>query len=296
MPEQTPPASPPPPANEPPANTPPASPPPPPASPPPAAGGEPKGFDLTTLAEPHRELFAAKKWGKLEDALDSYVNLEKRVGANTVIAPTRGETTKFFADNKEALGVPDAADGYEYQPPELPEGMEWDAATEQAARAFALDRNLPGDLFKEMMDFEVQARIGMFKEIAQAEAQDEEKTKAALTKAWGADYDRNTEIAKAVPQALGLEADDIEAINGKIDSPVLLKLFHKIGELMGEDQLKGAMEGSGGFGTSAQAAKAEIANLKMNKDFMAIYTNAKAQGHKEAVEKMTALQKQAAGE
>jgi len=254
-----------------------------------------KPFDLATLAEPHQQLFAAKKWGKLEDAFDSYVNLEKRVGANTVVAPTRGETTKFFADNKEALGVPDKAEGYEYQKPELPKGMDWDFATEQAARAFALERHIPADLFKEMMDFEVQARIGLYKEIAQAEAKDEAKTQAALDKAWGADKDRNTEIAKAVPRALGLEEGELEAINAKIDSPVLMKLFHKIGELMGEDQLKGAMEGSSGFGTSAMAAKAEIDALRMNKDFMEVLHNGRAQGHKEAVEKWEALHKRLAG-
>jgi hypothetical protein len=296
MTEPTPPAATPP-AATPPAATPPAATPPaasPPASPPaPAPANGAKPFDLATLAEPHQQLFASKKWGKLEDAFDSYVNLEKRVGANTVIAPTRGETTKFFADNKDALGVPDKAEGYEYAKPELPKGMEWDAATEQAARAFALERNIPGDLFKEMMDFEVQSRIGLYKDIAAAEAKDEADTKAALDKAWGADLERNTEIAKAVPRALGLEEGDLEAINGKIESPVLMKLFHKIGELMGEDQLKGAMEGSSGFGTSAMAAKAEIDSLKMNKDFQAVLNNGRAQGHAEALAKWEDLHKRA---
>jgi hypothetical protein len=64
----------------------------------------------------------------------------------------------------------------------------------------------------------------------------------------------------------------------------MLKLFATLGSKMGEDNFAGD-RGEGGFGTTPAQARAQIADLKLDKGFMDKYIS----GDRDAVAKMSRL-------
>ena len=77
--------------------------------------------------------------------------------------------------------------------------------------------------------------------------------------------------------------------SGEGDNPQLIKLFANIGKQLGEDRAFGKRAASSGFVSGPEAARAEIAKLQMDQQFMKAYMGADESGHKEAVAQMHQL-------
>lgn len=161
-----------------------------------------------------------------------------------------------------ASGIPDNPDGYEIARPSLPEGLTYDDALETAMReqAHALglsDRQLQG-LVTCFADYQSAVHQGLVQETDQARAVLEQD----LRTEWGRQFDGNLDLARRASRALAPDDDTLEALQGALGDARVIKLFHRIGSLMGEDQTLGDQEGARGF--SAAGAQAEIRRLETN--------------------------------
>ena len=101
---------------------------------------------------------------------------------------------------------------------------------------------------------------------------------------WGQAFDQQIGAGRRAVAALGLDAGKLAAYEEKLGTAEMLKLFATLGSKMGEDTFAGE-RGEGGFGTTPAQAKAQIADLKLDKGFMDKYLS----GDKDAVSKMSRL-------
>lgn len=248
-----------------------------------------------------KAMLERKKYPNVSAALQGIVNMEKLLGEDNVIkAPIKGETTGFFKDNAEALGVPAEAKDYQLPDLKLPEGVTLDEAAVEKWKTFAHEKQIPQDLFNDFASAMVQDRLAVIEGRMAASGEAEEKTRAELRKEWrGPDFDRNMDLAKAaadslaqagVVDALGVDGD---ALDAKLGSVPLLKLFAWLGGQMDEG---GIQLGEGvTFGAGASDAKVKIDQLKGDPDFRKRLTDKRAPGHKEAKKQWEDLHRQATG-
>ena len=132
-----------------------------------------------------------------------------------------------------------AAESVDYEALTVPEGFELDQGI--------LDKAKP--VFAELgIDSQegVQKLVDLFAEVQGQQAADVassittryDEWLGSVKAEWGSDYDSN--LGTAVKAVKGLGGEDlIEALNitGAGNHPAIIKAFHKVGSLMGEDQL-----------------------------------------------------------
>jgi hypothetical protein len=154
-----------------------------------------------------------------EALIDSYLNAEKKISSGQLKAALpENPTPEQLADWRSQNGIPDSVDGYEVN---LPEDLQLDDDGKAFIEAFkqdALDQNLPptavdsvlGTLFK--MQQEGEKAIEAEREAHRVQAQQQ------LMEEWGADYNRNSQIAKnfldSAPEVLKNELLDYTGPNG----------------------------------------------------------------------------------
>jgi hypothetical protein len=154
-----------------------------------------------------------------------------------VKVPGEGATDEETAAFLKALGIPDTAEGYQLNADNLPEGLtltdDGVKKAKELAHKLALNPKQAQGVFDEW-NAEVAAQ-----EKAKLEARKKsfEEGTAALKSEWKGDYDANVAKAAKAIETFGGDALKAELVKlGNADNnPVLLKVFHAIGERISED-------------------------------------------------------------
>jgi hypothetical protein len=236
------------------------------------------GFDEETSA-----YVGNKGWQSPADILSSYRNLEKFAGGSKNLLELPGvDADQTALDNfYNKLGRPESPDKYGIKMPDGgdPELAEW---FKQNAHKTGLSDKQAASLFdawNEMSASRMQA-------MQQSAVQSSEQEIAALQKEWGQGYEAQIDSGKRAVAALGYDAEKLNALESKMGTAEMLKLFAAVGSKMGEDSFAdGNRSGNTTFGLTPAAANQQIADLKMDKNFMSEYLN----GNKDAVAKMQRL-------
>lgn len=252
-----------------------------------AAGTQPNawnaGFDEETSAYVQN-----KGWQSPADILSSYRNLEKFAGGSKNLIEMPGmdadETTLNNFFNK--LGRPEAPDKYGLKAPEGadPELVNWFKAN--AHKAGLTDKQAASlfDAWNGMSGERMQAMQQQMREQSEREITE-------LKKEWGQGYDSQIDAGRRAAAALGYDEAKLGAIEDKLGTAEMLRLFATLGSKMGEDSFEGGDRTGTSFGVTPAAAKQQIADLKMDKNFMNEYLN----GNPDAINKMKRLMESAHG-
>jgi hypothetical protein len=195
---------------------------------------------------------------------------------------------------------PDPAKYALADPKEVKEGIVVDKAVQlmvaKAAHKHGIPLPMAQGLYEELFN-------GFSEQIAaQAakRAKDEADLAAGLDKEWGADKPRKTELSRRAMRYLGLGAEDANELEKILGAPKLVRLFNKIGDLIGEDKLVGGdIAGGGGLPESAAAIEAELNRLEADDKFVAALKNERHPQHNDftaqraaLIAKLAALRKQ----
>ena len=214
----------------------------------------------------------------------SYVNAVKMIGGNPdhmVAIPQEGESWDGFYNQ---IGRPERSEDYEFGD----ENGELDGF-----RAFAHDTGLTQDQANSILS--LYGEMQEEQETAQKEGIDELRTNTtvALQKEWGKYFDGKMDYAKrAFAQFASPELSQLMDSSGLGNHPEMLRVFSKIGELLGEDSLV-VGTGLGSSQLSPEQARQEIQALYSDKEFSNAYRDNKDPGHKQAMQKMDKLFKTA---
>ena len=213
--------------------------------------------------------------------LMSYRNLEKFAGGakNLLELPPENATPEQLDAFYSKLGRPADPNEYGLKAPDGgdPAMVEWFKGT---AHKLGLSAKQAQSLFTEF-----NGMSGSMQEKLQTQmAQESEKAIGTLKQEWGQAYDQMIGAGRRAATALGYDAGKLSAIEDKLGTAEMLRLFAQLGSKMGEDSFAGERS-EGGFGTTPAAAKQQIADLKLDKGFMDKYLA----GDKDAVNKLQRL-------
>ena len=92
----------------------------------------------------------------------------------------------------------------------------------------------------------------------------------ALQQDWGADYEKNTELARQAIRKYGLSKEQVISMEAALGSNALMKLMFSIGSTIADPELKGAGSGARSGGAKSytpQEAAAKMKELRNDKEF-----------------------------
>lgn len=214
-----------------------------------------------------------KGWKSPNELLSSYQNLEKLFGAdragNTISLPKEGASADELNSFYGRLGRPTDASGYNI---EVPQGIPPDFTNAATSKFHEL-----GLTQKQGQELAAwwQGYAGNIAATQEAQAAESFRTDdATLRQDWGQAYDQNIGIARNVANALELDAPTIDKLQSVLGHKGTMDLLYKIGEKSGEDRFITSQSGLGFKGAMTPAqAKAEIASLQQDRDFVSKYLN-----------------------
>lgn len=229
-----------------------------------------------------------KGWNSPTDLLNSYRNLEKFAGGskNLIELPGVDQGDEAWNAVYDRLGRPASPDEYGIEAPEWADPNMTDWFKQTAHELGLTDRQAKtlyeayNGMVQEQMDaMEMQARESAEKEIE------------GLEREWGKAFNAQIDMGKRAVAALGFNEEQLASYESKLGTAEMLKLFATLGSKMGEDTFEGGERTGGSFGVTPAQAQQQIAELKMDKQFMDNYLS----GNPEAVSKMQRLMEQAYG-
>lgn len=230
----------------------------------------------------------------LEGMAKGFVNAEKLVGSSIRLpgadlseedrATAVGELKSKLMEAGIIEGVPETAEGYQYERPTLGDGLRWDEGFEKEFVGFAHEASLTNSQVQKAIEWWNNRQA-----VVHGRARDFHKASVeTLKKEWGADFERKAVLAKRAAEELG--GDEFVEMLEKTklgDHPTFVKVFAQVGDILAEDGfISGRVEGAPDMGEVMTKI-----NALMNDKEHPLWDVAKP-GHKEAVEGWTKLQQQ----
>lgn len=251
------------------------------------------------LSDDAKAFAANKGWTDPGKAVESYVQLEKFMGAEKagrgIVMPGEHATPEEIGAFYTKLGKPADIAGYEIK---MPDGFP-DPEFSKVAPALLHKHNLTKAQGEALMgDFGAMVMQAQQQRLEQEQAEFAKQETALKTK-WGDQFDRNTEIAKRGAKKLGFSDDVIDQLETKSGFAGVIEALHNAGMLLGEGQFV-----ESGFAAkpaeTLEALTAKRAALSVDKDFgarfnhpdVAVNASAKAEW-KDLEEKIAAARKRA---
>ena len=239
------------------------------------------------LGEDATAMIQNKGWKGVGDVLNSYRNLEKFAGGakNLVELPGDDADEDAISSFYAKLGRPDSPDNYGFQAPDGADA-ELDGWFRNVAHQNGLSDKQAASLYNawnEMSVSRVEAMQTALKEQAEADIK-------AIKKELGGEYEKFLHSGKTAVKALGYDEAKLSALEEKIGTGEMLRLFGTIGAKMGEGEFVDGGS-SESFGLTPAQAQHQLGELRLDKGFMDRYLS----GDKDAVAKYTRLMKAAHG-
>jgi hypothetical protein len=209
-----------------------------------------------------------KGWTDPTQVVESYVNLEKLLGADragrTVVLPNPDAAPAELASFYDKLGRPSDPSGYKIP---VPEGVPPEFATGVAAKLHELGiPKAAGEGLAAWWNEQATAAQAANKDALDAAITADD---AALKASWGAAFQQNVAVAQSAVRALGIDKATIDKMEANMGLKATMELFQKIGSKTGEPEF---VTGEGGqkFGNALTPgqAQAKIAELKTDHDFI----------------------------
>lgn len=237
---------------------------------------------------------------------DSYRNADKMLGTTRLPDPDMSNDEALGKwPGWQKLGVATKPEDIKVERPQLPNGMkwkdqgdpngiEWDAAGETRMKQLLVLGHVPQKFHQQILNAEVEARVtGILQQQNDVKMQTQNIT-TALTKELGASFDAKRTQAWAavnfIAKAANIDPKQLADENSVLmGGEAMARAWIKIGEMLGEDKLKGALEG--GFASGPSAAQAELDRLKTDPEHQKALMDKTHPGHKAAVDREETLQK-----
>lgn len=231
----------------------------------PAAGIQGASDWTTGLSEETRGYVQNKGWKDSGSLVDSYRGLEKMLGAGVekLIKIPEGDNAAEFNTVFSKLGKPEKAEGYNIPAPK--EGapdkdfMGWAKNAFHNSNLTAKQAETLAGQWNEFAATTAKAQQDM----AQAKLAEETKS---LQKEWGAAHEQNTNVAKNAAKTFGVKAETIAKLEAQMGYAEVMKMFHSIGQGLGEDRFVGGAGGSKeSFINTPEQAKSKLGGLMKDK-------------------------------
>jgi hypothetical protein len=192
--------------------------------------GDGKFGELDTAPESVKNVVEAKKWESIADMATGYKELESKLGSSFRL-PDKLEGD-VLNEVYTKLGKPSSADGYNYT---APEGVELDEALLSNFKQYAYEKNMPNQLFQDVVDFQIEANTEATKLLEERRLNELKEAETALKNDLGDNYDSVMKGNKEVAE--NLEILDLLEDLGIADHPKTNRMLKRIKDKTSEDTL-----------------------------------------------------------
>ena len=239
---------------------------------------------MDEVPEEYRDEKTLSKYQSVGDLAKGHVHLSRMMG-NSVKIPGEDSTDEERNDFYNKIGRPETADNYEYERPDMPEGMAYNDDAEKAFKHLAHDQGLSQKQLGSILDF--YNKFALDSQIDNKLLMDEAyfKGEAALQKEWGMKgYDRNVAIAqRAMREMGGPELEKLMSEDPRGSHPALIKAFYKMGLKSQEARPLDADHDSSFLDVTSAQKEIEAFNKPGHKFYKA-YWEKKDPKHQEAID------------
>jgi hypothetical protein len=195
---------------------------------------------------------SAKGWRSPEEAVRSYMNLERQFGSDRLVVPTMDSSDEERQRFWDRLGRPASPEDYAFTEPQ--DGFPYDAAHAAWFRDAAHRIGLTGDQAGALHD----AYIGYCRSCMSDTAGEPADSLAELRQAWGSSFPARMTEARRALGVYVIEDAELSAIADQIGDVALMNLLAKIGRSLGEDTLVGGRaSGAGGMDVGAEIRRVQ---------------------------------------
>tara|TARA_R100000234_G_scaffold73763_1_gene45585 strand:+ start:4914 stop:5759 length:846 start_codon:yes stop_codon:yes gene_type:complete len=215
----------------------------------------------------------------------SYIHAQKMVGTDKIALPTENATPEEMSAFYDRLGRPKE---YEFSKAELPEGMDYNEDMEKQMKTIMHSAGLTNKQANDLNAGYLKYMSEQFTNQKNADENQKAEWYKTLKTDLGKAFDEQVDLSQRAARELG--GDDFLTWldnTGQGNNPMFVKMFAKVGQMMAE---AGAEPGKPqSFEMTPDSARAEIARLQRDPNFMEQYNNKETDGHKEAVKKFGRL-------
>lgn len=235
------------------------------------------------LDDDARAFLAGKGFSNMADQVKSAMSADRLVRERNVMhVPDADPVKRKEWDGFEKLGWVRDRDQYAVDRPKAPDdSLSYDEGMEKAFLDAAHGARVPTWAAKEILDAVAGYGFKAQQDALANAALESQKLNETLDREWGANAPAQRERARAAATYLGVGAEDASQLEKIVGAPALVKMFAKLGEMLGEDTLKGgASGGAARSGMSPDGARAEMQRLQADKDFIRALQDVRHPQHK----------------
>lgn len=223
-----------------------------------------------------------KKYPSQTDALKGLVGAQKVIGKKGFVPPAEDagedERNQFADQVTKALGRPDEADAYQWDPPE---GLEIDDERHAEAREKLHGLRLTQDQFKGVMDLYADELQGGIAQTQEQQEQERNEAVNTLKTEWGDEYEERLGRAQKAIAKFGM-TDRLKEM-GLGNNLSVIQMFDQVASSVAEDTLEG--EGS------RATVQEQIKQIKESEE----YRNERHPNHATVMQKIDQLYEKAYG-
>jgi hypothetical protein len=271
----------------------------------PGAGAPPAAasIDFSThipaelASEPSLKMFDLKSKDGFGNLVKSYVASQKMLGGEKMVIP-RGanDTPEAWARYYEAGGRPKDPEGYQWEKPELPQGLKYDEKMEKEFRKYAHDHGLSQKQASAVYKFYHNMIVDNYKGMVAGYNNKHSEAVDTLKKEWGDKFDANVNLANKVLRTFGGAKEEVQQFVQRFaNEPVVVRILASIGKRIEESALvAGENSDLDMSGEDAKKKRADIMTNKSNPLYEAFHSK-KHPRHQEAMDEVSRLSKLVVG-
>jgi hypothetical protein len=240
-------------------------------APPPAtaAGGAP-WYETRDFAidDATKQFIAGKNFPDIKTALRSGMEADKLARDRNVIERPNPEKLSEWKGWSE-LGWIEDAGKYTLKQPQLPNGVVYSGELMEKLRSTAHAQHVPLAAAQAIHDAVWSHLVDGVQKLDAEGARARTELETKLRADWGLDFNRNSELARRAAAAFNPMPEDTQVVGKIMGEPALVKMFHKIGEQIGEAHLPAG--GAGALPPTVAATEAELNRLENDPGFMKVF-------------------------
>tara|TARA_R110000751_G_scaffold137880_3_gene241448 strand:+ start:412 stop:1227 length:816 start_codon:yes stop_codon:yes gene_type:complete len=170
----------------------------------------------------------------IESMATQLINAQKQIGGS-IRKPADDATVEEWGSFHQKLGRPESIDGYTYKPgDEVPEQFRMNEDQRENVLTTMHAAGMTDRQVSEILSWDTKVKIDAHNQFA-------EKSRLGLEElrtTWGGEYDNNVQVANRALNSFG--GEDVKELLGELgiqNNPQVIKMFERIGSVMGEDNL-----------------------------------------------------------
>lgn len=214
--------------------------------------------DLKVLVE-------KKGWKSVEDALNSYSNLESKMGSKF-----ENLTADEIKEMNTKLGIPQDVDGYDFGGIEVAEDVPLDDTRLNDFKDMALQAGLTNDQAAKLVNDVYAKEVTQIKEQQALIKQQQEQDLNTLKEEYGLAFNDKKALANQALNEFDPSGEALQALKdaGLQSNPAIVKLLVQIGEMTGEESAKGIKAERPSGAMAPADAKKEMSAMLSDREFM----------------------------